>query len=161
MKKILHLFANLTAHVKWSELTSSIIPTDSNVRCAAKATRPKKAMQDHFNYHHLGKTSHKCLICNKPMATKACVERHMMRIHGEKKEKPRTHICEQCGKAFADKKILTQHEITHSGARPLSCDICQQTFKHKASLYTHRKRVHNIAIAKKVVEFMDTQNMGT
>ncbi|GBP13532.1 Zinc finger and BTB domain-containing protein 41 [Eumeta japonica] len=117
----------------------------------------KEAMQDHFNYQHLCKTAHKCPICDKPIATRVNVEKHMARVHGEKKEKPRNHMCRHCGKAFTDKKALQQHEVIHSGERPLVCDVCQQTFKQKASLYTHKKRVHKIFPMKKVVEFMDTK----
>ncbi|KPJ14020.1 GDNF-inducible zinc finger protein 1 [Papilio machaon] len=115
----------------------------------------QEAMQDHFNYQHLGKTSHKCPICDKPIASKAYIERHLMRVHGEKKEKPKNHVCQQCGKGFTDKRSLTQHEVIHSGDRPLSCNICKQTFKQKATLYTHKKRVHNVTPAKKVVEFIN------
>ncbi|XP_038221355.1 zinc finger protein 112-like [Zerene cesonia] len=115
----------------------------------------REAMQDHFNYQHLGKTTHKCPICNKPIASKANVEKHIMRVHREKKEKPKNHICNQCGKGFSDRKALNQHAAIHSGERPLSCDICAQTFKQKASLYTHKKRVHKILPPRKVVEFME------
>ncbi|VVC98159.1 unnamed protein product [Leptidea sinapis] len=53
----------------------------------------KEAMQDHFNYQHLGKTTHKCPICEKPIASKANIEKHIMRVHKEKKEKPKNHVC--------------------------------------------------------------------
>ncbi|KAI5637198.1 hypothetical protein NE865_10095 [Phthorimaea operculella] len=102
--------------------------------------------------------NHRCQQCGKAFTSVASnVEKHMMRVHGEKKEKPRNHRCQQCGKAFTDRKALVQHEVIHSGERPLACDICQQTFKQKASLYTHRKRVHKIYPSKRVVEFMDTK----
>ncbi|CAG4995287.1 unnamed protein product [Parnassius apollo] len=125
-----------------------------------KSYPTKKATRDHFNYHHLGKKSYKCPICNKVMVTKAWVEKHMTRIHGVKTEKPTTQVYEQCGNAFADRKTWIQQKITHSGAKPRPCGICQMTFKYKASLYKHRKRVHNMAIVDKVVELMDTQNVG-
>uniref|UniRef100_A0A2H1VWX0 SFRICE_014246 n=1 Tax=Spodoptera frugiperda TaxID=7108 RepID=A0A2H1VWX0_SPOFR len=153
-KTFSHL-ATYQAHLKYSRAHASEQVFKFPCPMCKKGYPTKEAMQDHFNYQHLGKTIHKCPICNKPIASRANVDKHMMRIHGQKKEKPRTHICQECGKAFTDKKALTQHEVIHSGERPLSCDICQQTFKQKASLYTHRKRVHKVIPNKRLVEYMD------
>lgn len=153
------VFSHLTtyqAHLKFSRAHASDQVFKFPCPMCNKGYPTKEAMQDHFNYQHLGKTAHKCPICEKPIASRAYVEKHMMRVHSEKKEKPRNHVCQTCGKAFTDKKALNQHEVIHSGERPLSCDICQQTFKQKASLYTHRKRVHKVFPAKRVIEFMDT-----
>ncbi|CAH2065060.1 unnamed protein product, partial [Iphiclides podalirius] len=158
------LFSHLTtyhAHLKYSRAHATDQVFKFPCPMCNKGYPTKEAMQDHFNYQHLGKTSHKCPVCNKPIASRANVEKHVMRVHGEKKERPRNHVCQQCGKAFTDKKALNQHEVIHSGERPLSCDICQQTFKQKASLYTHKKRVHNVVPAKRVVEFMETKNPET
>ncbi|CAH0602490.1 unnamed protein product [Chrysodeixis includens] len=113
-----------------------------------KGYQTKEAMQDHFNYQHLGKTVHKCPVCDKPMASLQHVERHMIAMHGQKKDKPRnhekTHICKVCGRSFKYKRALTQHEPIHSGGRSLSCDICQKTFKQRTALYSHRKLIHNV-----------------
>ncbi|KAM3956021.1 uncharacterized protein ACR2FA_010068 [Aphomia sociella] len=158
------VFSHLTtyqAHLKFSRAHASDQVFKFPCPMCNKGYPTKEAMQDHFNYQHLGKTSHKCPICDKPIASRAYVEKHMMRVHSQKKEKPRNHVCQTCGKAFTDKKALTQHEVIHSGERPLSCDICMQTFKQKASLYTHRKRVHKVFPAKRVVEFMDTKQEAT
>ncbi|XP_068627267.1 zinc finger protein 58-like [Battus philenor] len=155
------LFSHLTtyhAHLKYSRAHASDQVFKFPCPMCNKGYPTKEAMQDHFNYQHLGKTSHKCPICDKPIASRANVEKHMMRVHGEKKEKPRNHVCQQCGKGFTDKKALNQHEVIHSGERPLSCDICHQTFKQKASLYTHKKRVHNVVPIRRVVEFIDTKS---
>ncbi|KAJ8704930.1 hypothetical protein PYW08_012250 [Mythimna loreyi] len=153
-KTFSHL-ATYQAHLKYSRAHASEQVFKFPCPMCNKGYPTKEAMQDHFNYQHLGKTVHKCPICEKPIASRANVEKHMMRVHSQKKEKPRNHVCQECGKAFTDKKALTQHEVIHSGDRPLSCDICQQTFKQKASLYTHRKRVHKVFPAKRLVEYMD------
>uniref|UniRef100_A0A2A4J9S1 C2H2-type domain-containing protein n=1 Tax=Heliothis virescens TaxID=7102 RepID=A0A2A4J9S1_HELVI len=152
-KTFSHL-ATYQAHLKYSRAHASEQVFKYPCPMCNKGYPSKQAMQDHFNYQHLGKTVHKCPICEKPIASRANVEKHLMRVHGQKKEKPRNHICQECGKAFTDKKALTQHEVIHSGDRPLSCDICQQTFKQKASLYMHRKRVHKVFPAKRRVEYM-------
>uniref|UniRef100_S4NN42 Zinc finger protein 26 n=7 Tax=Pararge aegeria TaxID=116150 RepID=S4NN42_9NEOP len=155
--KVFSHLATYQAHLKYSRPHASDQVFKFPCPMCNKGYPTKEAMQDHFNYQHLGKTTHKCPVCSKPIASRANVEKHMMRVHGEKKAKPRNHVCQQCGKAFTDKKALTQHCVIHSGERPLCCDICQQTFKQKASLYTHRKRVHKVFPAKRSVEFMETK----
>lgn len=155
--KIFSHYATYQAHLKYSRAHASDHVFKFPCPMCNKGYPSKEAMQDHFNYQHLGKTAHKCPICDKPIASRANVEKHMMRVHGEKKEKPRNHVCQACGKGFTDKKALNQHEVIHSGERPLACDICQQTFKQKASLYTHKKRVHKVFPAKRLVEYMDAK----
>ncbi|XP_075990078.1 uncharacterized protein LOC142985658 [Anticarsia gemmatalis] len=155
--KIFSHLATYQAHLKYSRAHASDQVFKFPCPMCNKGYPTKEAMQDHFNYQHLGKTSHKCPVCDKPIASRANVEKHMMRVHGDKKEKPRNHVCQVCGKGFTDKKALTQHEVIHSGERPLACDICQQTFKQKASLYTHKKRVHKVFPAKRHVEYMDAK----
>ncbi|CAB3241006.1 unnamed protein product [Arctia plantaginis] len=155
--KIFSHLATYQAHLKYSRAHASDQVFKFPCPMCNKGYPTKEAMQDHFNYQHLGKTSHKCPVCDKPIASRANVEKHMMRVHGEKKEKPRNHVCQVCGKGFTDRKALTQHEVIHSGERPLACDICAQTFKQKASLYTHKKRVHKVFPAKRLVEYMDTK----
>ncbi|KAG6459863.1 hypothetical protein O3G_MSEX011656 [Manduca sexta] len=154
--KVFSHLATYQAHLKYSRAHASDQVFKFPCPMCNKGYPTKQAMQDHFNYQHLGKTSHKCPICEKPIASRSNVDKHIMRVHGEKKEKPRNHVCQMCGKGFTDKKALTQHEVIHSRDRPLSCDICQQTFKQKASLYTHRKRVHKVFPTKRVVQYMDS-----
>lgn len=153
-KKVFSYLSTYQAHLKYSRAHASDEVFKFPCPMCNKGYPTKVQMQDHFNYQHLGKTAHKCPICDKPIASRINVDRHMNRVHGEKKEKPKTHVCLKCGKAFRDKKALNQHEVIHSGDRPLVCELCHQTFKQKASLYTHKKRVHKVAPAKKVVEFM-------
>ncbi|XP_060808507.1 zinc finger protein 28 isoform X2 [Amyelois transitella] len=124
-RKLFSHLATYQAHLKYSRAHASDQVFKFPCPMCNKGYPTKEAMQDHFNYQHLGKTSHKCPVCDK------------------------------------DKKALTQHEVIHSGDRPLVCDLCNQTFKQKASLYTHRKRVHKVFPAKKVVEFMETKEGAT
>ncbi|XP_045489074.1 zinc finger protein 92 isoform X1 [Pieris rapae] len=153
--KVFSHLATYQAHLKYSRAHASDTVFKFQCPMCHKGYPTKDAMQDHFNYQHLGKTTHKCPICSKPIASKANVEKHIMRVHREKKEKPKNHMCNLCGKKFSDKKALNQHEVIHSMERPLTCEICSQSFKQKASLYTHKKRVHKVQPQKRVVEFMD------
>ncbi|KAJ8704902.1 hypothetical protein PYW08_012222 [Mythimna loreyi] len=120
-----------------------------------KGYRSRGELRDHVNYQHMGKTQHKCPVCGKALATRRCVTRHMRRAHDGVKESARDKICQQCGKAFRDKKGLREHELIHTGERPLSCEVCGCTFRQSASLYTHRKRVHNIYTCAKKVTLLE------
>ncbi|XP_026325540.1 zinc finger and SCAN domain-containing protein 12-like [Hyposmocoma kahamanoa] len=121
-----------------------------------KGYRSRGELRDHVNYQHMGKTQHKCPVCSKALATRRCITRHVRRAHHGVKENARDKICQQCGKAFRDKKGLREHEFIHTGERPLSCEICGRTFRQTASLYTHRKRVHHVYPMKKQVELLET-----
>ncbi|XP_049884186.1 zinc finger protein 729-like isoform X2 [Pectinophora gossypiella] len=116
-----------------------------------KGYRSRGELRDHENYQHKGETQHKCPICGKGLATRRCITRHVRRAHDGIKESARDKICQQCGKAFRDKKGLREHEWIHTGERPLSCSECGCSFRQSASLYTHRKRVHHIHTPKKLV----------
>ncbi|KAI8431352.1 hypothetical protein MSG28_015892 [Choristoneura fumiferana] len=96
------------------------------------------------------------------LATRRCITRHVRRAHHGVKEGPRDKICQQCGKAFRDKKGLREHEFIHTGERPLSCEVCGCTFRQSASLYTHKKRVHKIYPPRREVAVVgDTPQEGS
>ncbi|XP_069364314.1 zinc finger protein 714-like isoform X3 [Maniola hyperantus] len=114
-----------------------------------KGFRTATALSDHVNYNHMGKTQHKCPICHKALATRRCVTRHVSRAHLGIKEKSGDKIlCQTCGKAFRDTKCLREHELIHTGEKPLSCDLCGRTFRQSACLYTHKRRVHKVTPAR-------------
>ena len=43
----------------------------------------------------------------------------------------RRHACAFCGKAFARRRDLDNHERIHTGARPFQCQICERRFNVK------------------------------
>ncbi|KAI8431351.1 hypothetical protein MSG28_015891 [Choristoneura fumiferana] len=127
-----------------------------------KGYRSRGELRDHVNYQHIGQTQHKCPVCGKALATRRCITRHVRRAHHGVKEGPRDKICQQCGKAFRDKKGLREHEFIHTGERPLSCEVCGCTFRQSASLYTHKKRVHKIYPPRREVAVVgDTPQEGS
>ncbi|XP_047543103.1 zinc finger protein 354A-like [Vanessa atalanta] len=121
-----------------------------------KGFRTITELNDHTNYIHMKRTHHKCPICNKALATRRGVTRHVRRAHQGLKEKIGDKIlCQTCGKAFRDKKCLQEHELIHTGERPLSCDICGRTFRQSACLYTHKRRVHKVAPKRQITHTED------
>ncbi|CAK1553196.1 unnamed protein product [Leptosia nina] len=117
-----------------------------------KGYRAKSELKDHINFVHMGKTQHYCSICKKPVASKRILKRHIRLMHGSKEvDNVKCQICQVCGKGFRTKRSLREHIMTHTGERPLSCEICGNTFRHHASLYTHKKRVHNVFSKKNKV----------
>ncbi|XP_045783616.1 zinc finger protein 69-like [Maniola jurtina] len=114
-----------------------------------KSYRSRSALRDHVNYVHMGKTQHKCTVCEKALASPQCVARHMKLFHGGYKC-PKNKLCVTCGKAFASKKELREHELVHTGERPLKCDVCGDTFRQSGALYTHKRRVHKVPLKPSV-----------
>nr|XP_026483160.1 zinc finger protein 585B-like [Vanessa tameamea] len=149
--------ASYENHLKYSRRHAVTDVLKYKCSMCEKGYRSRGELRDHFNYQHMGKTQHKCPICDKALATRRCITRHVRRAHHGVKENARDKICQTCGKAFRDKKCLREHELIHTGERPLSCNICGRTFRQSASLYTHKKRVHNVVPKQRIVLHTDSE----
>nr|XP_049695796.1 zinc finger protein 43 [Helicoverpa armigera] len=147
--------ASYEHHLKYTKAHALVDILKYKCTLCDKGYRSRGELRDHVNYQHMGKTQHKCPVCGKALATRRCITRHVRRAHEGVKESARDKICQQCGKAFRDKKGLREHELIHTGQRPLSCEICGCTFRQSASLYTHRKRVHNVCSGAKTVTLQE------
>ena len=70
----------------------------------------------------------KCDIadCEANFKTKFSLKRHI-KIHKIKKD----HVCNKCGKDFALKQYLIEHDLIHTGQKPFLCGIddCQRSFR--------------------------------
>ncbi|XP_050360121.1 zinc finger protein 782-like [Nymphalis io] len=150
--------ASYENHLKYSRRHAVTDVLKYKCAMCEKGYRSRGELRDHVNYQHMGKTQHKCPICDKALATRRCITRHIRRAHHGVKENAKDKICQTCGKAFRDKKCLREHELIHTGERPLSCNICGRTFRQSASLYTHKKRVHNIVPKQRIVLHTDSEN---
>ena len=51
--------------------------------------------------------------------------------------------CIICGKGFAQKKNLQNHQITHTNDKKYECSLCSKRFHQKGNLNTHKKKKHN------------------
>jgi len=47
-------------------------------------------------------------------------------------------VCTICGKGFARRLHLANHENTHTGERPYPCDVCGRRFTQKSHVRTHK-----------------------
>ena len=77
----------------------------------------------------------KCTICKMTFKKNDNFKRHIETVHMKAKNFP----CEDCGKEFSSKAILTAHtQSTHKGIR-FDCNMCDNTFASKTHLRTHVK----------------------
>ncbi|XP_034232128.1 zinc finger protein 678-like isoform X2 [Thrips palmi] len=57
-------------------------------------------------------------------------------------EKPRRHVCDTCGAAFARYSSLWSHRRLHTGEKPYKCGVCGMQFSQSPHLKNH-ERIHS------------------
>ena len=72
--------------------------------------------------------------CSMRFTTFQSTKKHISSIH--KKLKP--HICETCGRAFAQGQQLRTHLRVHTGETPFECERCHKKFKFHATRNSHK-----------------------
>ena len=50
--------------------------------------------------------------------------------------------CNYCEMRFSRKSDFDQHENTHTGSTPYSCELCSEAFQTRAQLRPHMKKCH-------------------
>ncbi|XP_021945921.2 zinc finger protein 652 isoform X2 [Folsomia candida] len=86
-----------------------------------------------------------CEICDKKFVQVWGYHNHMRYTHGKslKEAKPSTHVCDTCGKFFAEKSSLVSHkERVHMKLLKASCDLCDYKGYNAKSLNSHKQTVH-------------------
>ncbi|KAL1460926.1 hypothetical protein WDU94_012862 [Cyamophila willieti] len=74
-----------------------------------------------------------CVLCGKNVTSAQNLQFHLDAVHYQQKN----HTCDTCGKGFALRKQLREHERVHTGYAPAKCKICNKTFALYANLNAH------------------------
>lgn len=122
-----------------------------------------------------GKHHFECPECKKSFKSGRLRRRHVLRMHGGNRKQfpclvphcPKVFItnvgltlhrksihegvfpfpCKICGRAFAQKEMLTRHIRIHTKEKPFSCYFCQQKFSGGGSIFSHI-RIHTSKLNK-------------
>ncbi|XP_060867165.1 zinc finger protein 234-like [Metopolophium dirhodum] len=100
-----------------------------------------------------------CDICSRVFTNV-----RMFRVH-KKMHMPQSknHTCETCGRQFASRNTLEEHNNTHTGVRPYRCEICGKDFTSKYTFKAHEKvhtnRERNFTCINCGKAFLTEQNL--
>ncbi|XP_037947565.1 zinc finger protein 248-like [Teleopsis dalmanni] len=100
--------------------------------------RNKFRLKLHMAYH-TGETPFECDICSKRFVHKIGLNKHKQ-THDERSRRVE---CEQCGFKVRSKSHLLRHMITHTGARPFPCPVCDKCFATNYGMKLHLKEHQN------------------
>uniref|UniRef100_A0A1I8Q2B9 C2H2-type domain-containing protein n=1 Tax=Stomoxys calcitrans TaxID=35570 RepID=A0A1I8Q2B9_STOCA len=126
-------FSELTKH------SADIHKKRGYVTCCNKKFIRRSILVDHIN-RHLDPEYFKCKICDKVMADRRCLDKHV-KTH-EVQEKP--HKCDKCDKSYSSLFVLNNHKAVHFSEeeKKFPCDQCGKLFGNKFKLSNHVRSVH-------------------
>lgn len=106
-----------------------------------KVMATKKGLRRHVSMHKPKAEPVTCEICKKICASQARLALHL-KTHNKSKEKiQREYLCHICSKVYPSNSSLTYHMRTHTGVKPHVCKICNSGFTTTTSLANHI-RIH-------------------
>ena len=79
--------------------------------------------------------STKCDQCGKTVLK---LQKHMLRMHSDKKKEEKKFLCRFCSSAFHDSSRRKQHERIHTLETPYKCPDCPKSFRHSEYLRLHK-----------------------
>ncbi|KAF2900690.1 hypothetical protein ILUMI_05493 [Ignelater luminosus] len=104
-----------------------------------KSFTQSNELKSHMITHSSEKT-HLCNVCGNKYARQMSLQVHMRRLHSDASI-IRPYCCEICGRAFKDKRDLSQHTSIHKGERKHVCKVCGKAFNRGSNLKVH-ERIH-------------------
>lgn len=141
------VFAPLIQRLRWSN-------SGSNCFCETFQLEPLKSTVKLYRYlyTHQIRTHrvtidgqilpNQCLYCNRKYSKPETLEKHVEEVHMKVGPHEKKHLCDTCGKGFAQHSKLTMHKRVHTGYKPYSCKYCDKCFTKKDYLVMH-ERVHS------------------
>lgn len=108
--------------------------TQGNLTCSdcSASFNCKTSLRIHkYNQHPI-----ECDECGK-----VCDSKHKLYFH-RVSHAPK-YVCKFCNKGFLRKSEYTVHISTHTGEKPIICDICGKSFAHKLAVGKHKRQSHN------------------
>lgn len=105
-----------------------------------KAMATKKGLRRHVSMHKPKAEPVTCEICRKVCASQARLVLHQ-KTHKPKEKVPREYLCHICSKVYPSNSSLTYHMRTHTGVKPHVCTTCNSGFTTTTSLANHM-RIH-------------------
>ena len=128
------------------ELTSKVVSDDTlNETCSEKIVElideeeitlldPEEIKEKAF-----GKGDYPCPKCDQYFPTTMALRSHLKKMHIAKTIQV---YCDQCGKGFCDKRLMSEHIIrVHKGLKSV-CSYCGFTSPNPRALTRHKRRKH-------------------
>ena len=95
-----------------------------------------------------GKSCVACVLCDKTFNFQRQVDsrriiNHLYRAHQIRDPQDEAHVCSQCGRSFALRSELQDHEFQkHREREPYQCPQCEKAFKTSGGLRIHLRHTH-------------------
>lgn len=81
-----------------------------------------------------------CDMCDARFSNIFRLKVHINKVHKDKKNRPKDHLCETCGKSFRCQSLLFDHRVIHTGEEKRhTCELCKKKFAQQSNLRGHLK----------------------